>query len=356
MTWVPQFISNVLKTVGLMDIGAIQPYSWLEFEPLFAKQYVRKLEELMQRAEKQHISSKELALLWPTTSSLRCQLFFLLAILKAARIEKGKRMELCDFFFAMIQERAVTDVHGKVSNITKTKKEVKLLLEKIKPQKGTAEIAKILGKISNTSYNLIAGLYLDIYLDYAMENEGPYDVSNIYGKGHILVIKKYVGLQSTVWPQVKVPFNDLIIYCVYKDVKFSCDMASCHSVYKGDIINGLVAFSVEADGKILPDKGAIERILRPLENVCVQQWIRLKALPLEEQKNKGLLIKFYGMRKLFERVNIDWKPTEPMINAVKNKPLKDKSYWNIPAEQEKQKEYWSKLYNPLIDFYPPGAE
>lgn len=349
MSWVSEFVSNALKSIGLMDIGSLQPYSWLEFEPLFAKQYVEKLEELMQKAEKQHISFKELAPLWPTTSGLRCQLFFLFTILKAARIGKERRMKICNSFFAMLQERAVDDVHGKVSNLTRTKKEVKLLVERIKPQKGTAEIAKIFGKISNIAYNLIAGLYLDIYLDYAMENEGPYDVSEIYGKGHTLVIKKYLGLQSAVWPEVKVPFNNLVIYCVYQDVKFSCDMASCHSIYEGNVIENLVAFALEVDGKIVMNKSEIENVVSLLEPICVEQWTYLKSLSLNEQKKRGLLIKLYGMRRLFKKGGMDWHPTKEMLHAVE-KPLKESYFWNVP--KEKKEAFWEKIYNPKIDFYP----
>lgn len=349
-TWVPQFLSNALKTVGFMEFGTLQPWGWLEFEPLFAEQYVEKVELLMHKAEEQHVSIKELATLWPTTGGLRCQLFFLFGILKAARIEKERRMKICNFFFAMMKERAVADVHGTVSNVTKTKEEVKAVVDQIQPKRGTPEIAKLLGKISNAAYNLVAGLYLDIYLDYGMENEGPYDVSYIYGPGHILVIRKYVGLQSAVWPKAQVPVNDLLIYCIYKDVKFSCDMASCHSVYEGDVINNLVAFAVVADDRVLTEIKKIQAALKSLTTVCVEQWNRLKSLPEEEQKKKGLFIKTYGMRKLFERVGMNWKPTNEMIAAVKNQPLKDNTFWKIPKENKEA--FWENIYNPEIDFYP----
>jgi hypothetical protein len=349
MKWTEEFVKNALKTTGDMDLGTLQPYGWLEFEPLFAKEYVKKLEILMKKAKDKKISIKELSRLWSTTAGLRCQLFFMLAILKADRIKKERRMNLVNFFFSMLDKRAVRDVHGTVSNITKTKKEVENLLKKIKPQKAEPETAKLLGKISNAAYNLIAGLYMDIYLDYAMENEGPYDVSKIYGPKHILVIKKYVGLKSDVWPEVKIPVNDLLMYCIYKDMKFSCDMASCHSIYEGDVINNLIAYRVVIEGKNLKNKEEVTKLLDPLMRVCVEQWKHLKSLPKEEQKKKGLFIKFYGMRKLFKKVGMDWQPNKEMLRSIK-RPLKDNKFWNIPKENKSK--FWKKIYNPEIDFYP----
>lgn len=336
-----------------MDIGALQPFGWLEFEPLFAKEYLEKIELVIQKTKEQHISIKELASLWPTTAGIRCQLLFLFCILKAARIERQRRKALCDFFFAMLQERAVSDVYGETSNICQTKEEINALFTRLSLKKGTPEMAKLLGKISNAGYNFIAGLYFDIYLDYAMENEGPYDMSEIYGQKHILVIKKYIGLQSEVWPEVKSPINDLMLYCVYKDVTFSCDMASCHSLYKGDVINNLVTYAVVADGKVITDFEKLKKILDSLSMLSVEQWQRLKSLDIEKQKQKGLLSKCYGMKRVFHGVGIDWHPTKAMKEAVKGKPLKDNSYWQMPKEN--QKEYWNKIYDPRIDFYPTGS-
>ena len=55
------------------------------------------------------------------------------------------------------------------------------------------------------------------------------------------------------------------------------------------------------------------------------------------------------MKKLFEKVGIDWEPSTAMKEAIKQ-PFKDNLYWNVP--EYNQKEYWRKMLDPRIDFYP----
>ena len=349
-TWIPEYIAAVHAALGAMDFGTLQPFSPLEFEPLFAKEWVDRIKLLMHKAKEQRVTAKELAMLWPTTSGARCQLYFLLEQLKCATTPKEDRVAIAEFFFEMIKERAVADVHGRISNICRTKEQLDILLNTLKFSQGTSAIAQTLGKIYNAAYNLGCGLYLDFYLDYCVENEGPYDVSEIYGPGHILVIKKVVGMQTPLWPELQVPCNDLYIYSVYKNVKFTCDLISAHSVYEGDVINNLVAYAVIVDNKNLITEGVLlSKVVDQLSNLSVLQWKKLKSLDQEEQKQRGLLVKCYGMKKIFERVGMSWQPDEGMKEAVKA-PLKDNTYWKIP--EDNKEEYWNNLDNPEIDFYP----
>lgn len=348
--WTDNLVEAVQASLGNMDLGAMQPFDHLQFEPLFAEQIIERLRTLIYEAKKQKIEKKEMAFLWPTLGSLRCFLGqFLLLNLKSAHILKNERKEITQFFFEMIQARAVADIYGRKSNICQTNEQIKNLLQRVTFQKGTPTIAKALGRLYNGCYNLSAGTYFDFYLDYCAENEGPYDVSLLYGSGHILVIKKFIDLQTPVWQELKTPYNSLWIYAIYKNVTFSCDMISVHSVYQGDTINNLVSYAVVADGKIMNQENDIKEAAEIFSMLSVEQWQRLTSVSVDEQKQKALLVKWYGMRKMFERLKLDWKPDTTMLKAVKQ-PFKDNSYWKIP---EKNKDaYWRKLLDPTIDFYP----
>jgi hypothetical protein len=352
MEWVNEYIKAINEALGTMDFGTLQPFGHLEFEPLIAEHTVEKLLQLIKEAEKQSIPPEELAQLWPTTAGLRCSLYFTLLQMKCVETPKEQRKKVAQFFYRMIKARAVKDVFGRKSNICQTKEQIKTLLQSTPLQKGSQEAAKELGKLYNASYNLCAGLYLDFYLDNSAENEGPYDVSQIYGQGHILVMKKFINIETDIWQERKIPYNNIVIYTVYKDVKYSCDMISVHSRYEGDIINGLKHFAVVADGKRITDLGEIKKITEIISRKSVEQWQELKQLPEEQQKEKAVWIKMQGMQKLFEKFNINWKPTKEMIKAVKDKPLKDNMYWRIPTDKKEAEEYWYKLYHPEIDFYP----
>jgi phosphohistidine swiveling domain-containing protein len=348
LDWIDAFIESCSAAVGNIDLGTIQPYDWLQFEPLFAKEFIAKVDEFVRKAKEKGISPREFASLWPTTTGLRVQIYYLLLQLKCLRVSEEKRMGFLQFFFEMLQARAVDDIHGNVSNICQTKEEIDLIFKTLSFTKGTPEGAKTLGKCYNALYNLCAGIYLDFYLDSCAENEGPYDVSHIYGDGHILVIKKFVNMLTPFWKELNLPCNDVQIYCIYKEVHFSCDMVSVHSVYEGDVINGLVDYAVVVDGNIV-DVDAIKKLLDVTSMLSVEQWQRMQSLSVDEQKLKGLYVKCFGMKKLFEKVGIDWEPSTAMKEAIKQ-PFKDNLYWNVP--EYNQKEYWRKMLDPRIDFYP----
>ena len=71
----------------------------------------------------------------------------------------------------------------------------------------------------NALYNYGPAISLDFYLGFITENEGPYDISDIFGEGHILVIKKFWNLKPTeIFPHTSnYPYNSITIYCVYKN-------------------------------------------------------------------------------------------------------------------------------------------
>ncbi|MEK6920441.1 MAG: hypothetical protein AABX82_01055 [Nanoarchaeota archaeon] len=355
LPWIFEYLEVVDEALGVMDFRTIQPFDNYQFEPLIAKHIIEKLQRLIDEAEKQKVTTEELAKLLPTTSGLRCQLYFTLLQMKCAKTPKEQRIKIANFFYEMIKARAVEDVFGRKSNISQTKEQVKELVQKTKLQEGNSEVAKELGRLYNALYNFCAGLYLDFYIDYSAENEGPYDISEMYGPGHILVIKKFLNMQTEIWPDIKIPYNNIVLYTVYKNVKYTCDMISIHSRYEGDVINGLAFFSIIADGKWINDNEEIKKIIEIMSNASVQQWKYLKKIPQEHQQEKGAWIKMYGIKTLFEKVGLDWEPGKEMLIAAKGK-LKDNVYWQIPGDKEKQKEYWKKMYDPTIDFYPKGEE
>ena len=347
------YLDSMLAAVAAIDIGTMQPFDWLQFQPLVSEGWVGKVQELMNRAREQNIPPAELASLWPGMSALRCQLYFLLLDLKCARVPLSQRLELFQFFVALLAAGAHDDIFGLTSNIVHTKDNVTHILKEKKLSPAAPEIARALGRIYNSLYNLGAGYYVDFYLDYGVENEGPYDVSDTFGPGHTLVIKRAMDMKPTELFPTAVRFlgNDFRFYYVYKDVQYTTNMVSVHCVYGGDPIRGLKWWGLEVDGRMV---GASE--LQSISDGCaaesVAQWQRLKSLNFEEQKLKALEIRCFGMRHLFERVGMDWRPTSPMCEALRGKPFKDNSYWKIPQDRTKANIFFRKLYDPRIDFFP----
>ena len=305
--------------------------------------------------EGERLPNEDANIISPDTgmSSLRNQMYFMILDLKSVRIQKEKRVEITRFLFEMLQHGAKDDVHGFKSNITMTQEEVKRVLKAKQLKPAIPAIAKKLGQIYNALYNLGAGYYVDFYLDYGVENDGPYDVSEMYGPGHILVIKRVIGMKPVeLFPESKDFLGSHItIYTVYKDVKYTTNLVSVHSTYEGDTINGLKYWGMDVDGRMVDEHELSERFEKSAQ-ASIEQWQRLTSLSFEEQKIKAAEIRGFGMRKLFEKGGMDWKPSQKMLDTLKGKPFKDNLYWKIPEDEKKKKEYWKKMYDPREDFYP----
>ena len=154
-------------------------------------------------------------------------------------------MRISNFIFNIVKTRMVGDHFAFKSNIIRRDEEIYKLIKRIEPKKATPEKAKLLGKIFNALYNLGASVDLDIYLDYGIETEGPYDVSHIYGEGRFLVIRKLMDLQAPdIWPERReMKPENVNIYTIYnKNVQYSTDFISAHAVLEGDPINNMEHF------------------------------------------------------------------------------------------------------------------
>ncbi|MBI2112294.1 hypothetical protein HYT52_02045 [Candidatus Woesearchaeota archaeon] len=329
---------SILNALGDMDLGTLKPMSHFMFHPLFAQEWIHKLEKIVDEVSEQKIPLAKVAKTI-RSGNLRAHLYFILMDLKSAKIPRDRRVKIANFFYSVLQEIAQDDVDGTKSNICHTSQEVSRLMNKpFSPADST--IARLLGRLYTACYHLANGLYTDFYTDYSAENMGPYHL----GKDHILVIKHFEDLKPTSLWKTNFPYKSVTIYCVYENVKFSVDAISCHSMYQGDHINGLKKYSVEVDGEVVNDQEEIKKIVQAIEQESVQQWKKLLDLNREDLKQKGLMIRCYLFKKMFDLVGIGWKPTSEMVKAVKGKRWS--TYWKSSG-----REYWEKVLDPAIEFY-----
>ncbi|GAF74202.1 unnamed protein product, partial [marine sediment metagenome] len=343
------FIDSILIAMGNMDLSTLEPMDNFMFHPLFSKEWIEKVEEVIKIAEENNISTEELTKYITGPSHLRAQFLFLLLDLKCAKIEKERRIKTANFWNELLKKKAAADVYGRESNIIHSDAEIKRIIDKVK-NKGDEETSRLLGRLYSAAYHLVNGLYTDFYTDFGAECFGQYNLDN----GNILVIKQFNDLNpKELWREVNSPCKKLIIYTIYKDIKFKCDAISIHSVYEGDPTKNLVAWAVEADGKFIDSIDELKQLKEQLEIKSIEQWKRLTSLGFEALKIKGLFMRGYVFKDLFEKLKMDWKPSNEMISVVKDKKFADKSYWRVP--EDKKEEYWKSLLNPEIDFYPKGA-
>lgn len=349
---IKKFIYSFLKAVGNMDISTLEPMSNFMFHPLFAKEWVDKIEQVIEFVEKENLSFEDIAKLISGPSHLRAQFFFLLCDLKCAKTEKEKRIKIANFWNVVLKKKAVEDEYGEESNIVHTKDDIKNLIWDVRFNQGNEEIGKEIGRLYSAGYHLVNGLYTDFYTDFGVECFGQYILDN----DHILVIRQFNDLNpKELWPEIDSPCERLTIHTIYKNIKFRCDAISVHSIFEGDTIKNLVRWAIEIDGRFIDSIGQINNLREKLENESIKQWKRLISLEFEKLKEKGLFIRGYVFKDLFEKLRLDWKPSKEMLNVVKGKKFVDDDYWGAPKYNDKEKEYWNRLLDPEIDFYPNGA-
>ena len=108
---------------------------------------------------------------------------------------------------------------------------------------------------------------------------------------------------------------------------------------------------MEADGKYLNGE-KIAKLEQNFAENAVGQWKRLASLEFEQLKRKGLQMRCYVFKRVFEKLKMDWKPGEEMKDAVKGKKFADENFWKVPKEERENSIYWRKMLNPRENFYP----
>ena len=352
--WIDDAITGMIRSSDSMDFGTLHPFSHLEFHPLFSQEWIDWLTQIMEVAAKQGVQPRALGEAMTPNTTAFDQLYFTLLDKKTAKLQREKRLKLAHFLHEMglywLKEDHYS-IGGK--HIIHTPEQVKSMMSTIPFHHGSTEIARLLGRIYSAAYQMTNGLYGDLYMSHSAGTHGPYDVSQKFGKGAILVIKDFLNLRPVeLWPDAHSIIHDWVrMYAVYKDVYFSTSYFSCHSVYEGDPIKGLVAWAFEADGTWITDILALEKIRFNFEDNAVQKWKRLLSLDFETLKAQGLRMRCYMFNKVCKMLGMQWEPPQSMVLAVKGKPFATSDYWNIPKDAALQQEYWRKLLDPREDYF-----
>jgi hypothetical protein len=346
--WLDEFLDATEKSLGAMDLATLQPTSWRHVQPLAAAEWLDWFYRIMSAQKEKKVSFKQLARFFPP-DLCREHLFFTLEDLKVARWPKKKRLEVADFFYQLLRaQMEPNDLFG-FQGTTKPKLDVFRVMEK-KFQVGTPHIARNLGKLYNAAYNLGAALYLDYYMGNAIENYGPYSLEG----NRILVVKVMRHLRpKELWPNKSMPADSITLYCVYENVTFNTDLIACHTQYGGDPIHGLKSWRLEIDGKTVDDMQEVNRMMAILAENAKTQWKKILALTERELIQKSIQIRCFIFKPLCDALELDWKPTFPLLAAVKGKTLADGwNTWKHPKTVAMQKAYWRKTWDPRLDVYP----
>ena len=347
--WLNEFLDAQEKAIGAMDLSTLQPTSWLHFQPLIAKEWLDWFEKIIDERERQKIQFSEMA---KAIQPGLCHdhLYFTQLDLKAARWPREKRLKTSDFFYQTIRAGAQGDYFGlRGSNLEHSPEQVKQILKR-DFEEGTPEAARELGKLHNAAYNLAASLYLNFYMGKGMQNCGPYEL----GGGRQLAVREMQYLRPLeIWPETTAAANEVDLFAIYEGTKFSVDLITCHTQFNGNAISGLKNWRLEKDGGQVSDLQEIRQITQNLGQNCKSQWLKIKSMGEKELIEKALWIRCFVFKDACDLLGLDWKPTKEMLAALVGKTLEQGwNLWHPPAQEKAAIEYWRKINDPRIDFYP----
>ena len=259
-------------------------------------------------------------------SSIRVALLFLVYEYQGSNPKNKKQFkEIAEFFVMILKYWTKKDAFAYESNIIHSSLEIDNLVNNTHWVEGNKELAREIGKLYNSLSALVYSLYRDFFPQDSHEIYGPYKTSK-FGKNAILLIKHFPKIKPVeLWPEIKnFKYKDVKIYQVYKNIKFKCEIIGMHSIYKGDLINNLVAYSVVVDGKYKNDIKEIKSLRDYFAEIATKQSMIYDKLSKEELKKKVLEWECYQFFNFFKLAGMEWRPTKEMLEAIKDKKVGDK--------------------------------
>ncbi|MDB5238391.1 MAG: hypothetical protein JWM46_661 [Candidatus Kaiserbacteria bacterium] len=260
-------------------------------------------------------------------SSLRAAIYFsMLEYQHSLPKDKAAYKEIIEYLVSVLNTVMKEDVWAYSRNIAHSAHEISEMVTETPWKKGDPQSARELGLLYNSTSSLVYSLYHDFFPQDACDVFGPYDVSATHGEGAILLVKKFVKLRPVgVWSDLKnQKYSTIEIRQIYQNVSFKCEFVAMHTMYEGDLRQGLRAYAVKVDDTWLEDIEDVRNV-RDEVTVFAQEQAKVRAqLTIQEIGYKFLDLLCYQYANLFELAGMDWRPTAEMKDSLAGKELPEK--------------------------------
>lgn len=325
--WIEEYTyayHNGFAHVVPCSLGPIDAYAVLGF---LNGEFLAKLHKAIVVMKKKNLPITEIVKSFPSPSGFRMAIYFAMVEYQYSN-DKNKIQfrETLDFLLEVLRRIAKEDMFVYESNIVHTSKEIKGILDNTPWVNGEPVVARELGKLYSSLAALVFALYCDYFPQESHEIYGPYDVSEKFGKSTTLVVKHFPKIRPVeLWPDIaELKHVEVKLFQVYKDVSFKCELMGMHSIYGGSLINNLVAYAISIDGIFVSDPQEIKRLSEYFAEIATKQSMVYEGMSKEELKKKVLEWLCYQFVYFFPLADMDWKPTQMMLDAVKDKEVAER--------------------------------
>lgn len=324
MKWIDEFSRASFGLYSGNTISAFQPLDFFHYYGLWYDLWLERIIKAMEKINAENRSYEELKDILPTTSNLRALIQKAIpAYIGSDRSKKELYARYTNFVARMLIESCPEDPFGLSRTPLYSNQKIKTIIKVTNWQPASPIEARMMGKLITAAGSLVHGLYNDVVTDFGWDTYGPFDDVLWKEAKYTMLIRNFSDLQpGDLWPQkLMASIKSFKIYQLYQGVKWATSYVGCHTVVKkGDPIDGLKYYSIIADDKQLSTP-KVNDLINELAERAEKIYLEIRKKDFEELKLMVMLQECYQLKAMFEKANIDWKPTPLMIEAVKNKPL-----------------------------------
>ena len=323
-TWIDEYAISIQHAFSNMV-----PSSWSSIDGFAVMTelngtFLSKLAEAIRRLKEHDVPIETVAHSFSCLSSLRAAFMYVATEYQQSKSkDRAQAREIVEYLVTIIQHLAKADPFAFTSNVIHSMEEITTILNETPWSAGTPVIARELGKLYTSLASLVFAQYRDFFPQDSHEIYGPYSAEEKYGSGTILLMKQFPKIRPVeLWPETaSASYREVKIFQIYRDVAFKCELVGMHSLYQGDLMHGLVAYAVEVDGKIENDPAKIKELSTYFAEAATVQSSLYESLSNEQCARKFLEWECYQFINFFRFAEMDWQPSEAMLEAIRGKEI-----------------------------------
>ena len=346
--WIEKLARSSYQLFIHHDPKAHLPFDAWGLHPLYNDLWLKKLYEMVTIFREKDYQVKDYLDYFPNLSSTRFIALMVLIHHQTSKMNNPKLVTTIeDFLVESIKLRAKKDLFAYDANIEYSDAELKKILSERPLNKVSLEESREIGKILVALASLTHGLYNDWCTDFDYEISGPY-----YLSGKMILVRTFPDIRPIdIWPNISWPYDRVSIITEYKNLKAKIAFVGCHITYSDNVVEKLTGYNLEVDGKVIKGLEKLKKLRDELMPIAASQFEKFMKMDFENQKIKFLYQEHYQFKKLFDLLEIDWKPTKEMIQKIKDKQLLKNIFPSYDLSLEKYKQVFG--FNKLIKAYSP---
>lgn len=326
--WINEYINSIHRLFRGMDLRTLEPLDCFHFHPLHSDLWQDYIYRAIKLCQQKKIPFEKILKSTPNPSSIRAIIQFMVChynniVISKKPVDKKAIKETFNFFVKILKAKNKKDIFCYRENIGHSKDEIIKILKGMKWSPGSREASKEIGRLYLGASSLVNGLMNDWCTDNGIEVWGPYDVSKYCGQGTILVIRDFPRLKPVeLWPHTRqYKYQQIKIYTIYKNVDMRVEYIGCHTVFRGNLAEGLIKYALIADGRYVKNIKQMKKISSNFIQQASRQYQRVMKMDFEALKQKVIAQELYQLKDFFQLVGMDYAPHSIFRERLKGKKL-----------------------------------